>query len=256
MVVNFNNYINVIKSQLNIEKTDWNFKSNNKYQEILEHVSYNDGINYYNLILKEFGEIFNNNKEYILNIIKDNDKLGNPFKKDFDFIVCSPTNLRYLYHALVILNYIKSKKVNNINLIEIGGGYGGLILFIYKLKDIFNINIITFTIFDLDDVMILQKEYLKYHNIDINTFNISNFDGNKFQEINTHTNFLISNYAFSECDETIRNLYTNKLLNPFINYGFLIWDFIPIYKFIEKELLIEIEKPDTNGNNENRFIYF
>ena len=28
------------------------------------------------------------------------------------------------------------------------------------------------------------------------------------------------------------------------------------YKFIEKELLIETEKPDTNGNNENRFIYF
>ena len=104
--------------------------------------------------------------------------------------------------------------------------------------------------------MILQKEYLKYHDIDINTFNISNFDGNKFPEIKTHTNFLISNYAFSECDETIRNLYTNKLLNPFINYGFLIWDFIPIYKFIEKELLIETEKPDTNGNNENRFIYF
>jgi hypothetical protein len=61
---------------------------------------------------------------------------------------------------LLILDHIKKNLLNNIDLVEICGGYGGLCLFIFKLSILFNISINSYTIFDLSEPMILQKKYL------------------------------------------------------------------------------------------------
>ncbi len=122
-----------------------------------------------------------------------NDLYGKTNKFNYDnFCECSPTNLRYILHSLLTLNYMKNNSLNNINIVEIGGGYGGGCLFMYKLSSLFDININSYTIFDLQEPMILQKKYLKLHNININTINI-------FDDFKLSSNlFLISNYAFSE----------------------------------------------------------
>ena len=53
-----------------------------------------------------------------------------PLKYNYkDFGTCSPTNLRYIYQSMLILKFMKEKLLNNVNVIEIGGGYGGLCFF-------------------------------------------------------------------------------------------------------------------------------
>lgn len=52
-----------------------------------------------------------------------NDAIGGPQKEFFDGVgLLSPTNLRYLYHAHLILTHFKSKNLPSLNLVEIGGG--------------------------------------------------------------------------------------------------------------------------------------
>ena len=119
--------------------------------------------------------------------------------------------------------------LNNIDIIEIGGGYGGLCFFINKLANLFNINVNTYTIFDLPEALQLQKKYLTD---ELNVINLN------FAEINNFTNikensFLVSTYAFSEIPLDLQKDYTNKILNPYTSHGFLAWNFIDIYPFID-----------------------
>ena len=114
------------------------FKSNPIYQDILEHVTEDLGKQYLDLLLdillphtliKEFCAL--------------NDKLGSPKRYRFNVsssstithVFCSPTSLRYLYHASLILKHMKyvQKNEDPFHIVEIGAGYGGLCLAIHFL---------------------------------------------------------------------------------------------------------------------------
>ena len=75
--------------------------------------------------------------------------------------------------------------------------------------------------------------------------NLSNLSSNSF---------LISNYAFSELDVNYRDIYKNNVI-PYCNHGFLAWNFIPLYNFVDNHIEYEVEKPLT-GNKMNLFVYF
>jgi hypothetical protein len=135
-----------------------------------------------------------------------------------------------------------------VDIIEIGGGYGGLCFFIHNLSKLFNIKIKSYTIFDLKEVSILQKRYVKLHGIDINTYHIDDI-----WTLNSNS-YLISNYAFSEIPNELQKQYTERILNKYISYGFLIWNFIPLYDFIEnKKIIVENERPSEVSTN--KFVY-
>ena len=244
----YEQYCNYIKLILDKNINDINFKSNLVYNNILEHVSKEIGDDYLSVILDKFGDIFNNNYSYITKIYKRNDYIGKPRLYDFsNFIKCSPSNLRYILHSFLILNYMKNSKLNNVNIIEIGGGYGGLCFYLYKMCHIFDININSYIIFDLDEPLLLQKKYLSYHSIfDVKFYNLKNYDKEKLYE----NSFLISNYAFSEIPIEIQNI-----LNPYTSHGFLTWNHIDVYNFIsDKNIRIEQEYPLTG--NGNKYVYF
>jgi hypothetical protein len=242
-------YVRVVKFQNLITDFELSFKSNPAYQVILEHTHQYAAINYLESIKKEFRELYNNNKSLLILLCEMNDKYGKPQKFPIsDFCVCSPSNLRYIYHSLVILSNIKKNNLFEVDLVEIGGGYGGLSFFIHNLSKLFNIKIKSYTIFDLKEITTLQKRYLKIHNISVNTYHI---DDN--WELNPNS-YLISNYAFSEISKELQIQYTNKVLNKYIDYGFLVWNFIPIYNFIEnKKITVEDERPFDD--NRNKFVY-
>ena len=138
--------------------------------------------------------------------------------------------------------------LNNVDIVEIGGGYGGLCLFIFKLSKIFNITIKSYTIFDISQVCQLQKKYLKIHNIDIKT----NILDTKFTLENN--SFLISNYAFSEISEGLQKKYIEQVLDKYIEYGFLAWNWRKLYKFISNKVIsFTKERPMTGPDN--LFVY-
>ena len=246
----YDSYTQYIESFINSDINNWIFKSHPMYTCILEHVSKQQGDAYLNEIINRFGVIYNTHKDYLITKCRNNDMYGRPIKYNFtNFTDCSPTNLRYILHSFLILSYMKECKLNNIDIIEIGGGYGGLCFFIYKLAFMFDITINTYSIFDLEMPLILQKKYLEKNNIAnvnfVNLTNITNLNKNSF---------LISNYAFSEISMDLQKQYTEQVLNPYTSHGFLTWNFIDVYNFIDdKYVIVENEYPST-GNN--KYIWF
>ena len=252
----YKQYTDCIKTFIDLDKNDWTFKSNPNYTYMLEHVDAIQGNNYLNEIANKFSVLYTENKNYLIELCHRNDLYGNCKKNSFEnFTTCSPTNLRYILHSLLILTYAKECNLYTLDVVEIGGGYGGLCFYINNIAKLFNININTYTIFDLEEPLLLQNKYLDALNINdtctdtgtgtkMNYFTIENFEN-----INQNS-FLISNYAFSEIPIDIQKEYTDKLLNPYISYGFITWNEIDLYKFIDNKIVsIEREFPLTGPNN-------
>ena len=83
----------------------------------------------------------------------------------------------------------------------------------------------------------------------MNFYNINNYKNLK------KNSFLISNYAYSEIAIELQQEYTEKILNPYISYGFLVWNYIKLYDFIKSKIILkEYEEPDTSNNNTNYYV--
>ena len=107
----------------------------------------------------------------------------------------------------------------------------------------------SYTIIDLPEPGSLQKLYLK----DIPNVICSTIDNVKNLKYNS---FFVSTYAFSEIDMKYQKEYTQKILNKYVNHGFVVWNIINVYDFIDnKKLTITKEIPST-GNEYNKYVYF
>jgi len=249
----YNDYCNYINSFINIDINLWNFKSNLYYRIILEHVSEELGLEYLNSIIDRFPDFYNKNKNYLIELCHKNDLIGFPIKFNYNnFTFCSPTNLRYILHALIILTYMKDEcNLNTVDIIEIGGGYGGLCFFINNLSSFFNITINSYTLFDLESPKLLQKKYLE--NLKITNLNFE--DINNIKNLKTNS-FLISNYAFSEIKDEYKQEYLNKIIKPYTSYGFITWNFTNAYdynfNFDNKSIKIINAYPDS----QNYYVFY
>ena len=241
----YNYYTQAVKENLQLSKTELFFKSDPRYQYVLEHVSKNHGAEYLGLIKQEFCDFYKEHKNALINLCRTNDNIGKPIKfYYFDFCQCSPTNLRYIYQSLLIIKHIHKIGLKNLNVIEIGGGYGGLCFFLKNISSLYRINISSYIIYDIPEVEDLQSKYLEYQDIQLD----------KKENIKKQS-FLISNYAFSELPKDIRDKYEREIIKPFCGYGFLAWNGCEFYHFIDdKQISIEEEKPQTHSNN--KYIYF
>ena len=250
----YDKYTKYVNEIINTDKTLWNFKSVGLYNEILEHVQPFHGQHYFRIIKKNFYNFYKKSKKFLIKLCHKNDLYGKPNKINFqNFARCSSTNLRYIVHSLLILTFMQKHNLNNIDIIEIGGGYGGLSFYLHNMSRLFNITIKSYTIFDLPDISKLQKVYLEALNAD-NDMNFYQIDNYKDLKPNS---FLIANYSYSEIAMHLQKEYTKKILNPYVSYGFLVWNFIPIYDFIDNKIIsTELEVPDTSGNKTNYYVTF
>lgn len=243
------------------------FKSNNKYRGILEHVSKMHGLEYLELIVKEFPKI---EKENIIEFCKINDSIGEPIKSTISSkgftITCSPSSLRYIYHALIILNHYNKSGCENI--VEVGCGYGGLCLSINFFKDKMDIEINNYNIIDLKEPLSLIKKYLSEHKPIVTTNVLYHESSTYGKEVDNNKLFFISNYCYTELESHHNLLYTETLLVNAMG-GFLVWQnggnkgSYPIEdsKSItnKTELYFTEERPQTDsgyGIYKNYFAYF
>lgn len=255
----YNDYEKIIELFLNYDISTINFKNNYHYNGILEHVSYEQGIKYLELILNEFPNIL---YDSIVEFVKINDRIGFPKKYTYNLnntlLECSPSSLRYIYHSLLILKHYKEK--NKKEIVELGCGYGGLFLAISFFSNILGINIEKYYMIDLPVVCKLISRYLEIN---------KNFISIKYEilesseyglDVNSNDLFFVSNYCFSEIEKVHRDLYIENLF-PKINSGFVIWQtvFTPFNYSDEifKNKIINEERPQTgNETLKNYFIYF
>jgi hypothetical protein len=263
----YNNYIDYLKQNDLNQLVSSNFKSNNTYNGILEHVSYDLGLKYLNFIKTEFINITYND---IIGFVNINDKYGEPNKKRYIFdekeVICSPTTIRYIYHALIILDYYKTTQCTNI--VEIGCGYGGLCLCINYFSKLNNISITNYNIIDFPEVCDLIKNYLNLNSEFIHTNNIFHSSYTYGENVKDTNLFFISNYCYTEIEKIHNEKYTSIVLSKTTN-GFIIWQnggnqgSYPVEKADEitnKRIVKYIEeKPQTDagyGIYKNYFVYF
>ena len=154
---------------------------------------------------------------------------------------------RYIYHALIIQTYIYKKyEDTSIDIVEIGGGYGGLAYWL----NVLNKNINKYSICDLDVITQFQKKCLDYYEVkcDFITNPYSFLKGDK-------PLFCISNYGFSEFNNYFQEIYTEYITSK-ADSGFMIWNnWTGIFPFTNNTMIKEKERPEF-PDIYNLFIYF
>jgi hypothetical protein len=169
-----------------------------------------------------------------------NDSVGSPELCQFSHgITSSCGSLRYVGHSILILTHF-SKFSNEIDIVEIGGGYGGLAAAMYFFAPKMNMKVNSYAIIDLPSPLKLQAKYLEKLGVTGVKFSDAYLYGNDLKD----NLFLISNYAFSELSEGMRKSYEG-ILFPKVRHGYIIWNYIPVYNFgFEYE---EISEKDVTG---------
>lgn len=199
-----------------------NFKRNKDLVDITEHIGdlqIQHGKDMYEEIVK-----LNMIDNLTLNrMIQINDFVGNPFFCDIHPKMdrCSPNSIKYVYHGLLIVKKLKDEKLNDIQFVEVGGGYGGQCVILQELCKLFHIRITKYKLIDLDNVVRFQEKYIQAYNMH-HICEFIPYEEFKHQEYSKGS-FLFSSYALSELSDPIRHEYYEHLL-PFVDYGIVIWN--------------------------------
>jgi hypothetical protein len=223
-----------------------NFKNHPSYTYMLEHVSEELGHAYLQCIRMDTKISIQD----VISFCNLNDCVGNPNTVEYGIVTTSPTSLRYIYMAHLILTYFKSLNLPTLDIVEIGGGYGGLCLAIHYFSEKYNVKVNSYKIIDLSIITKLQEMYVSKVNPDIH---VEYIDAATFGSDITDSNLcLVSTYCFSEIPLEIQHSYI-KTLFPKISHGFIAWNNIPIYNF---GFACKIEDEIPNSAPNNRFVYF
>jgi putative sugar O-methyltransferase len=219
-----------------------NFRKNEVYRMILEHINRKTGQLYLNEIKKTYSDLLKS-----IDKIKENDLYGNPDIYEYEHIgkIC-PSTLRYTKVLADLLNTFHL--LDGLKIVEIGVGYGGqcrIINSISKPKE--------YTLIDIKPALLLAQCYLDGY---ILSSSMKYKTMNELQK--EEYDLIISNYAFTELKREIQDVYLEKvILNSkcgYITYNEVTPDYFRSYK---KDELIKIipnsysveEIPQTYQNN-------
>ncbi len=141
------------------------------------------------------------------------------------------------------------KSLDNLRICEVGVGYGGqsrVINAIFTPK--------SYDFVDLSPVLKLTKKYLSYYKLEceLNFIDIEHLEHKEYD-------LFISNYAFSELNRKIQEIYTNVLIKHskygYITYNDISPDSLKSYKvqeyatLFDKEIKVYEEIPNTHFRN-------
>ena len=184
--------------------------------------------------------------EDIQRLASTNDRYGNADIKNILGINSSTSSIRYIHQAYDACKHFVDKKLNDVTIIEIGGGYGGLALTVSQMAKILNIRVKKYVIYDLPNIHLLQKYYLTLNSPDMM---IEYHDASLFcSDLDKNdTNVLISCYALSEIHPSFMKSYLNNLV-PIIKGAFLIWN-TSIRDGLPESRDERPEIPDTGSGN-------
>jgi putative sugar O-methyltransferase len=182
--------------KINSSDSRRNFRRNYDYREILEHVDFQTGQNYINRIENLGFDIHE-----LIKIGLPNDFYGNPRTYKFNSLPkISPTTLRYLAVACELQATFGS--LENLDIIEIGAGYGGQLAILSRMY-----NLQSYSIYDLPQAQELIGHYLDSIGVALEP---------RMLDIDHVTpgshDLIISNYAFSELPNDIQRKYLTNTL--------------------------------------------
>jgi putative sugar O-methyltransferase len=204
-------YLSICTDAVKNDKVFANFKRHQDYSCIVTGQSHLQGQQYLQkLIAKKSFLLEQKNVE----IAKKGDNIGNPVTCEYEPLGSISANIIRYMNVLQELSDMMVT-LDNLRIIEIGGGYGGQCSII---KDFFRIK--SYEIIDIPEVLSLQDKYLKamnHHDIKLTScHDISNF---------YESDLLISNYGISELNKDIQDFYIQNIIknskNGYITYNSL-----------------------------------
>lgn len=217
------------------------FRRNPVYNQMLEHVSESQG--------REYLQVISGDSEVMgaIDKFKANDDYGGPMMYEYPGIgAISPNTLRYVKVLVDLKKHFQT--LDNMNICEIGGGYGGqcrVINLYYRPA--------TYQIVDLQSALALAQRYLA------NYTRHSALIYKKWNKLSKKDyDLVLSNYAFTELRRDVQDDYLDKVIlsskRGYITYNELTTKEFNSYKASE---LIEIipgskmlkEEPLTDPKN-------
>jgi hypothetical protein len=248
MKVSDYSHVSVCIQSLKDDEVFGRFKKIPAFTFILEHTSEYYAHKYLDLLFKRYKSYL---KSFNWEKLKENDILGSPNIIKFDELIkyCdgyySPSTIYYIYRGIEIIDTIL-KEQKKINILEIGGGYGGQCKIIIDLCKFLKIKIENYGIIDLECVSKLQNKYLnyfKYKNVQYYEYeNIKDFG--VFERYDT----LISMYALGEFEIDMQNYYIDNIISKYIKKYFIIWNTQNINEYFINDIITD-EEPKTNIDN-------
>lgn len=184
------------------------FKENSVYLNVLEHTTYEFGLDYMKFI-NERSNLLKDN----IDVFKDNELYGGGKKYYYEElgVSLSPSTLRY---AKVLEEINELFDISGMGAIaEIGVGYGGQCRLIKCLYPDVKYNCI-----DLPQVCMLAAKWLGKYDMK----GVSFIDGTSdFQPI--ESDLVISNYAYSELRRDVQDMYFSKVIRN-SKHGYITWN--------------------------------
>jgi putative sugar O-methyltransferase len=200
------------------------FKRDPRYQLVLEHVTPPQGASYLMGLLErapEFAAHFDR--------FRRNDSLGSPLTHDYGpgIGVFSPTTCRYMKVLSDLL--LMFGDLSGMNIVEVGGGYGGQCFAIHALC-----RPASYTILDLAEAGQLQRVYL-------DQLGVGNVTFRSMQEVQQlaqplDCDLFISNYALTECARPITDVYLDKVVRG-AHRGYVTGNRIGVACYSQTELM-------------------
>lgn len=190
-----------------------NFKRHPIYNEILEHLTDEQGAAYLDVILNDYDvELTDEQWEIILL----NDALGNPRTATYEFgdkiLTCAPTTLRYTKVLLDLATLFDFNEIQTVA--EIGIGYGGQCRLAMNLLPIDRYELI-----DLPEVLLLAERFLTELE---QAGDIRCRDGTHLYD-DIPCDLVVSNYAFAELTKPVQDFYLEKIV-AHSKAGYMTWD--------------------------------
>lgn len=188
-----------------------NFKQDSRYRYILEGGS-KETFEYF---LNKIKTLSNKNLFFDnLEVFRKNDLYGNPdLYVDKEVGQFSLTTLKYAYNALEIIDFLKDYSPKNV--VEIGGGYGGLSVILSGLFDFES-----YTLIDLPETCKLIDKYISnYDNLNDRIKALSCFDLDNFNFENTDLTIAIN--SLSECNLEFQLKYFDSVVSK-SKYSYII----------------------------------
>eukprot|EP01038_Epipyxis_sp_PR26KG_P014861 gene14861-19977_t len=237
-------YLEAVRDALNYEDFFKVFKRDTRYNQILEHVSPEEGLLYYIEISKKTPYYYHDYQ--LIQKIIDNQYLGscNIFSEVFDVgtnkkMFIPSTNLRYLKIVSDIEYYFDLFKTDSVNLsiAEIGVGYGGQAqAFHARISSLNSSNIsIHYTMYDLPEVQQLAIKYLSnFHWIDLNTFALINISSEVFLTDNIYPGYLHNNNTDYSLDKKIHDLCISNYAISELSSLWQIWYLFNVLRYCRR----------------------
>jgi hypothetical protein len=193
------------------------FRSSPEYTQILEHFGFEDGLAYLRRIASKHPALLKT-----LHKFKINDNYGGATIFEYpDIGAFSPSTLRYVSHLGEISLHFRG--LDGCNIVEIGGGYGGLCSTILSAA-----NVRSYTIVDLPEVLELAKKWLG-RTLDETRYAKLRFVSGIVPEAQSPTDDLedydlaISNFALTECIPSVQDSLISRFVRR-ARWGFFLYN--------------------------------